>query len=78
LSSYFFFFSTSFKRVFSKASLTFSAFNLSYAMSFSRILSSKPAKASSSNTIPSTASKDLNLSTSRSGTQDTKKPSKDG
>jgi hypothetical protein len=67
-SSCFFFSSASFKRVFFKASLTFSAFSLSYAMSLSRVLSSKPTKASSSNTTPPTASLDLNLSTSSSGT----------
>jgi hypothetical protein len=48
--------------------LTFSAFSLSYAMSFSRVLSSKPAKASSSAITPPIASKELNYSFSKAGT----------
>ena len=68
LSSCFFFPSTTFKQVFSKASLTFLAFSLSYAMRISRVLSSKLAKASSLATIPPIAFKELNCSFSKAGT----------
>jgi hypothetical protein len=67
-SSYFFFFSTSFKRLFFKTSLTFSAFSLSYTMSSTCALSFKPANALASNTFLSVASKELNLSFSKSST----------